>query len=352
MTVMSKFPHVEQFRNVIRRVKEVTRYAGKDENGEVIFNSAPLPKLKFHGTTKLHGTNAGVGILNDGTQWAQSRENIITPEKDNAGFATFAYKNREFFASVKNNFGYGETLYNGFVIYGEWCGKGIQKGVAVSELEKMFVVFGIKLLSSDPETRPNTWVCDDAVKELIGHNEDIRIFNIFEFGTWELEIDFDYPELSSNKMIELTEEVEKECPVGKYFGVSSVGEGIVWKCRTEPYVGGDFMFKVKGEKHSVSKVKTLAAVDVEKVNSIKECVDKIITENRLNQGLDHLRTNHLEIVPQNLGVFIKWVTSDAIREELDTIIESGLIPKDVGSVASKVARDWFFRTTQFSLEKN
>jgi hypothetical protein len=179
-----------------------------------------------------------------------------------------------------------------------------------------------------------------------------RIFFINQFPTWELEIDFDYPELSSNKMIELTEEVEKECPVGKYFGVSGVGEGIVWKCHIEPYVGGDFMFKVKGEKHSVSKVKTLAAVDVEKVNSIKECVDKIITENRLNQGLDYLRTNHLEIIPQNLGIFIKWVTSDAIREELDTIVESGLIPKDVGSVASKVARDWFFRTTQFSLEKN
>jgi hypothetical protein len=56
--------------------------------------------------------------------------------------------------------------------------------------------------------------------------------------------------------------------------------------------------------------------------------------------------NHLEIIPQNLGVFIKWVTSDAIREELDTIIESGFIPKDIGAVASKVARDWFFRTTQ------
>ena len=348
MTIMSKFPHVEQFRNVIHRVRDVTRYAGKDENGEVIFTSAPLPKLKFHGTAKIHGTNAGVGILNDGTQWAQSRENIITPEKDNAGFATFAYKNREFFDSVRNNFVYGETLYKGFVIYGEWCGKGIQKGVAVSDLEKMFVVFGIKLLSSEPETHPNTWVCDDAVKELIGHNEDIRIFNIFEFGTWEIEIDFNYPELSSNQMIELTEEVERECPVGKYFGVSGVGEGIVWKCRTEPYVGDDFMFKVKGKRHSVSKVKTLAAVDVEKVTSIKECVEKIITENRLNQGLDHLRSNHLEIIPQNLGVFIKWVTSDAIREELDTIIESGLIPKDVGGAASTVARDWFFKTTQFS----
>lgn len=346
MTKMSKFPHIEQFRSVIKKVKDVTRYAGKDENGDAIYNQAPLPVLKFIGTVKLHGTNAAVGIMNDGTQWAQSRENIITPEKDNAGFATFAYKNRDFFNNLLKGDWYSKSDYDGFVVYGEWCGKGIQKGVAISELDKMFVVFSIKLLSADPENYPNLWLHDSIVEYLIGHNNNERIFNIFNFGTWEIDIDFNYPELSSNKLIEWVESIEKECPVGKFFGVSGIGEGLVFHCNTQPYVGGDYLFKVKGEKHSASKVKTLAAVDVEKVNSIKECVDKIITENRLNQGLEHLRMNHLEIIPQNLGVFIKWVTSDAIREELDTIIESGLIPKDIGSVASKVARDWFFKNTQ------
>lgn len=345
MTNMSKFPHIEQFRNVIRKVTDKTRYSGKDADGNAIFNNVPLPTLRFTGTTKIHGTNAAVGVTNDGIQWAQSRENIITPEKDNAGFATFAYKNKQFFSNLLEKIEYDRAEYSGFIVYGEWCGKGIQKGVAVSELDKMFVVFNIKLIPIY-EGGPNRWLENDYVQELIGHNEYERIFNIFTFGKWEVDIDFNYPELTSNKLIELTEIVEAECPVGKYFGVSGVGEGIVWTCNTWPYVGGDFMFKVKGEKHSASKVKTLAAVDVEKVNSVKECVDKIITENRLNQGLDHLRMNHLEIIPQNLGVFIKWVTSDAIREELDTIIESGLIPKDIGAVASKVARDWFFRTTQ------
>ena len=229
-------------------------------------------------------------------------------------------------------------------------GKGIQKGVAVSELDKMFVIFSIKLIKySEDETSP--WMNNHLVKSIIQNGDERRIFNIYQFGEWEIKIDFENPELSSNQMIEWVEQVEKECPVGKYFGVSGIGEGIVFHCEEPPYVGGDFMFKCKGSLHSVSKVKTLS-VDVEKVNSIKECVDKIITENRLNQGLEHLRTNYLEIIPQNLGVFIKWVTSDAIREELDTIVESGLIPKDVGRVASKVARDWFFKTTQFSLEKN
>ena len=161
---MKKFPHIEQFRNVIRRVNDVTRYSGKDENGNSIFDpSIQLPTLKFTGTTKLHGTNAAVGVLNDGTQWAQSRENIITPEKDNAGFASFAYKNRQFFSNLLNKMDYDKTLYKGFIVYSEWCGKGIQKGVAISELDKMNVIFNIKLLSAIPESK-NVWLSDDIVK--------------------------------------------------------------------------------------------------------------------------------------------------------------------------------------------
>ena len=41
--------------------------------------------------------------------------------------------------------------------------------------------------------------------------------------------------------------------------------------------------KVKGEKHSSSKVKKLASVDVEKLNSIKDFVDYAVTESRLEQ---------------------------------------------------------------------
>lgn len=350
--VMSKFPHIEQFRNVIRQVKDRTQYVGKDENGNAVFDpNIRLPVLKFRGTTKIHGTNSGIGTLNDGTIWVQSRENIITPEKDNAGFASFVHKNKDFFANLLSkmvDFEYSKDVYKGFVVYGEFAGKGIQKGVAVSELDKMLVVFGIKLLAHDPEVSDNVWMSEEAIQSLIGHDEERRIFNVFTFGTWELDIDFENPELATNKLVELTEEVERECPVGKYFGVSNIGEGIVWEHYSNH---GHYRFKVKGERHVTCKVKKLVSVDVERVNSIKECVDKIITENRLKQGLDHLRMNHLEIIPENLGTFIKWVTSDAIREELDTIIDSGFIPKDIGSAASKVARDWFFKNMMSDFEK-
>lgn len=117
--------------------------------------------------------------------------------------------------------------------------------------------------------------------------------------------------------------------------------------------GEEFLFDVEQGTNAGSgsfqvvqnrgKAKTLIAVDTEKVNSIAECVDKIVTENRLNQGIEHLKMNGLEVIPQNLGTFIKWVTSDAIREELDTIVESGLEPKEVGGAIAKYAREWFLK---------
>jgi len=352
---ISKFHHIEQFRSVVRRVQETTRYIGLDDIGDPKFdNSIILPILTFIGTVKLHGSNGSFVRLNDGTTWVQSRENIITPEQDNFGFATFCRKHEKHLHTILDQLEYDKEIYYGAVIYGEWCGKGIQKNVGISQFDKMFVVFNIKLLAADEDK--NIWVSDDIVKEIVGQNNEARIYNVHLFETFKIDIDFTYPELATNKLIEITEQVEQECPATKYFlqynpidNPITVGEGIVWHCNTPPYTGGAHTFKVKGQSHSVSKVKNLASVDIERVNSIKECVEKIITENRMNQGLDHLRENNLEIIPQNIGTFIKWVVSDAIREELDTIIESGLDPKAIGGIASKFARNWFFQTTQINV---
>jgi hypothetical protein len=351
--ILKKYPSIEQFRNVIRKVHDRARFSGLDEDGKAVFNPAvPLPVLTFRGTVKLHGTNAGVGFTfaDPNTYWCQSRERIISPLDDNAGFAAHVYANREAFRAtcdVVKRFALSDIDFSdctGAVIYGEWCGGNIQKSVALNQIPKMFVVFGIKVFLADPgnDVDMHAWVPDAIVKELIPPNEDARIFNIWHFDTWSLDIDFNAPELVQNKLREITEAVELQCPVAKHFGVEGVGEGVVWKGVTEPYVGSDFMFKVKGEKHSASKVKTLAAVDIEKVNSIAACVDVIVTENRLQQGIEHLKLNNLDVSVQNLGPFLKWVAGDCAKEELDTIVGSGLEPKEVCKAVSNKARKWFF----------
>src|SRR5690606_12047119 len=113
------------------------------------------------------------------------------------------------------------------------------------------------------------------------------------------------PELAQNYLISLTEQGEEECPVAKSFGISGIGEGIVWSCEYQDSV---YRFKVKGEKHSATKVKKLAEVDVEKIQSIDSFVEYACTENRLNQAIEQVFTStSTEPDKKNTGDFIKWI---------------------------------------------
>jgi RNA ligase len=340
---MIKFPSIEQYRNIVKNIKDMTAYEGKDENGNTIFNyDKEMPTLKFTGTTKLHGTNAGVSYdTSTGEIWFQSRENIITPEKDNAGFAFFANSIKEelinFFNFLKSEFNIEDSVIS---IFGEWAGPGIQKAVGISKIkEKSFFIFDIKVTPNDIENNKVKWLNLEDIQRL-----DVdRVFYITGFTTYEVEIDFNHPELVQNKLIELTDAVEHDCPVAKQLGVSedNIGEGIVWRIE----IGDDVLrFKVKGEKHSSSKVKTVAAVDIEKVNSINEFIEYAVTENRLLQGIEQVFTSKGEVPDiKKMGDYIKWVSSDVIKEESDTMAENGLEPKNIGGALSTKARKFFMK---------
>lgn len=315
------FTKIGQYRNIIRDVCHVP-------DGEI---RKIQPTLTFTGTTKIHGSNAGISCTKEDGIWYQSRKNIITPEKDNAGFTFFASQREDFWYKI---FDY---LYkDGYIttIFGEWAGKGIQSGVAVAELEKRFVVFAVKYTGIEDEA-DHFYIKPDFM------NEDLDIYNIYDFPTHTIEIDFNTPELAQAKMIDLVDAVEKECPFAKYFGISGVGEGLVWSCFDE----NDHrihIFKTKGEKHSASKVKTIAPVDVEKMNSVREFVEYAVTENRLNQAVEQVFTIISEEPRiQMMGDFLKWINKDVISEEIDTLNENGLEPKDVGKAMSVKARMWF-----------
>ena len=336
-----RFPSIEQFRNVIRHVKTHAQYAGKDENGDVIYDqSKTIPTLKFRGTVKLHGTNAGIvyDVATD-TFTYQSRERELSLTQDNAGFMLHQMKNENFWRA------YCYSMIDPDIakvaVFGEWCGKGIQKGVAISELDKMFVIFAVKVVLKDGTTE---WVSTMSEPAPAPQPQEIRVHDIEEFGTYEIDIDFNHPELAQNKMIEITEEVEKECPVGKAFGVSGIGEGVVWTCVSDGWNDSGTWFKVKGEKHSVSKVRTLAAVDVEAVANLKAFVDSVVTEARLEQGLDNLVREQLKPVEMtSMGDFHRWVYNDVIKEETDTIVANGIDPKKLGGAIANVARPWFVK---------
>ena len=338
---MKTFTEIGQFRNVIREVKSHHDYQGKDENGDAIYShSSPYPVLKFRGTVKSHGTNSAIVKYKNALEFVennnslntvfefQSRERILGTEgdDDNCGFMkTMLTKDyRKLFNDIEINNAY--FTYDKYIaIYGEWCGKGIQKGVAVSELPKSYIIFAVKI--------------DDVYQDMENFkylkNEEQNIFNVLQFPTFSIEIDFNNPELSQNQLVELTTEVEKECPIGKYFGVSGVGEGIVWE-----YVNGNerYIFKVKGEKHQNSKVKTLTTVNTEEIQNIKAFVDYAVTENRLLQGVAKMKELGIPIDTKTTGDYLRWVYNDVIKEENDTIAANGIDSKKIGSAVSAKAR--------------
>ena len=339
------FPSIEQFRHVVTSVNRTHSFVGLDDKGEAIYdNSRPKPVLTFKGTVKLHGTNMGVCYNQVDGIWAQSRENIITPEKDNAGSAFFVKANEDAFLGlfdhVKDRYNI-DTVNNTISIYGEWAGRGIQKGVAVSELDKSMFIFGVKITPHESYENPKVsayWVDSSFLS-----NPERRIYNIEDFKTYSVDIDFNMPQLSQNKIIDMTLEVEEECPVSKAFGVAGIGEGIVFSYTYED--GTRLIFKSKGEKHSSgSKVKTLKPVDDEKLAKVVEIADKVTPEWRLAQMLektfDLMNGGSLDI--KQTGNFIKNVMGDIVKEEADVLNENAMVPKDISGKVAEICKNYLF----------
>lgn len=344
MKKMVKFPSIEQFRTVVTNINRHYNYVGLDENGDAIYDhTLPKPVLTFKGTVKLHGTNAAVCGNNVSGIWAQSRENIITVEKDNAGFAFFVESNKEVLSGLLSKVMVNEVLNsdnNTVSIYGEWCGGNIQKGVGITNLPKSFFIFGVKVTphtttEEELKANPAYWV-DYSYLESPENN----IFNIDHFTTYSIDIDFNMPALVQNQLSELTIAVEEECPVAKAFGFSGIGEGIVWSTEVKGIV---HRFKVKGERHSSSKVKTLASVDVEKLEGIQKFVEYAVTESRFNQALENTFINDEPIDVKKMGDVIRWVVNDVVKEEMDTMVANNIEPKEINKYLSSKVREMFFK---------
>ena len=296
------YPSIGQFKNTVKQVR-----------GYCSFHSLPLPTLSFRGTVKCHGTNSGIMRCGDEiTLLARTR--IVTPVEDNHGFAAWMYGKS-----------LGDLIADGQTLYGEFCGGNIQKGVALSQLPKMFVAFGL----FDGEN----WL---PLPTMTPELNAMGIWSIEQFPTFTLDIDFAHPERSVEALTKITEAVEAECPVGAFFGVHGTGEGVVWRCISRPTL----CFKVKGEKHSESKVKTLVPVDVERLESLNALVAAILTENRMAKIYAEMGGN---VENSQIGSFLKACVNDCLKEETDTILASGFEVKDFTKKAPSVAKDWLFK---------
>lgn len=337
-----KFPHIDQFRQVL---KDLLYYKEHDVDFPDV--------VEFIGTVKLHGTNAGVVLDRDGVLTTQARRGTITVDKDNAGFAGFISEPEvtNFLTAKLRSILEQNPDAQGVALFGEFAGKTIQKGVAICQLDKFFAPFAIALVfKNDNDSTEDEFVKQflsaDCLKDF--ENSDLRIFPVTMAQTFSIKVDLtDNVQVANavEQMIEITNKVENECPFAKLFDISGVGEGVVYHAN---YKNKHFIFKVKGEKHSVSKVKKLASVNPEVVKAVNDFIEYAVTENRLQQGLEVAATdNNVEqkdLEFNHISSFVKFMVSDIMREEADTIKANNLPEKDVISQikakSSKFYRDF------------
>lgn len=348
MKRLIKFPSISEFRGVVKSVDLDTKFVRYDEiKNKVIYDHGiKCPIISVNATEKIHGTNAAVCFSNPDGFWVQSKVNVLTPEKDNAGCAFYANSNNvEWFniiclLAAEHDIDLNENIIS---VYYEWCGGGIQKKSAVTHLDKRAIIFQhFKVSPVEPDTSIKSKWYETKIGENWVDCKENDIFNICNFNTYEFDIDFSNPLMSVNYMKDLVENtIEVNSPVGQQFGIDgNIGEGMVISFI---YKGVKQSFKVKGEKHSKTKVKTLTPVDEAKLQLRQEIAQKVCPAWRLEQMFDEANDtmNSGEPIIENIPIFMKLLKSDIIKEECDIIVSAGMEPKDILPAVSKISAMWY-----------
>jgi hypothetical protein len=326
---MYKFPSIEALRHVVRHIRDTASY-----------HQEKLPTLYFEGTVKLHGTSAGVARKLDGQLYPQSRERELSYTSDNAGFAAFVLNKSDIFQAL---FAKHFPLDKEVVIYGEWCGEGIQKKMGINQLPKHFVIFGV-LIVDETNSDGGVWLRGSEIETV--HDNEHGIWNIRQIPVFSITIDFNFPDDAVNTLTALTLEVENVCPWALFRGVtegSTLGEGIVWYS-VDTYRGHHYLFKTKGLKHkNEDKEHKKIEISAEKAENIHTLVLQVLPEWRLEQGIAYLKENNIALIHENTGEYLKWINMDVRKEEEDVILASGLEWKALSGSISRHARDYYFR---------
>ena len=308
-----------------------------------------MPTIDITLTEKIHGSQNGVCYNHVDGMWTQSKKQITTPEKDNAGSSSFCTGREDVLVQIIENIAEEHSINlskHGIALFGEFCGGNIQKLSAVTSLDKRLILFRYcKVFPIEPTTNDlgeevaNFWVVTSH-KGINCSNNENGIYNIMDFPTYNVSIDFNTPTLSYNSIIEMVEnDIEPNSPVGNQFGVDgNVGEGVVLEFMRDNVL---YRAKIKGEKHSNSKVKVLKPVDDEKEQAKIDFVNYAVPprlEQALVESMDIVNGGTPDI--KKTGDFIRWLINDIIKEESDVLVEKGIVPKDINSLVSKMGRNW------------
>ncbi|KAH7068093.1 hypothetical protein BKA63DRAFT_105997 [Paraphoma chrysanthemicola] len=328
----------------IRQIVGALEHLHRDpENREEDVHLDPIPIV---GTVKLHGTHADIRIHADDRIIFQSRNIVdLQPGNDNAGFATaMSTKNKALLRLRDIIVARFMQLHpdtpiepdKPIIIAGEWIGKSIQKGVAVSSLSKRFVIISININGQ--------WQKDSDYGGIALPNHDI--YNISRAGVFTSTL---YPKEVNRTTIELealADQVAAKCPFAATFGIEGEGEGIVWKPADSPHNANPTLwFKTKGGRFKPTFIAPpkQSPEGREAIVEAAAAVAKVWTsERRLEQGLEYLDEMSVKRDMKGLSTFLKWVQHDIMIEEQGYIAEHKIDKQMLNIEIAKIAKAWYF----------
>jgi hypothetical protein len=347
MKDFKKFPSIENFVGLHHDIKK-----------NIFVNDRP--KMTYYGKVKLHGTNAGVTIrrreegdkaafyVGDISVTPLKRTSFISPQDDNAGFATWVGTKLDFFVNI---FSCLNPMFKDVTVFGEWAGKGIQKTDAVSKIEgKHFFIFAIRVDDKWITNPSDLLTYTDTLNSPV-EGSDIHIIPRY---TEKLQVDFSSA-VDVHRFVEdvnvVIEPLNIVDPYIKYtFGIEGNGEGFVfYPVTSEVFMSDDmfkYVFKAKVEAHSISGNKNKAAeVDPILHDNAANFAAEFVTEARLKQAISEVYPGRdlSDASRKNTGPILAWVCRDVMKESVASLETAGMEWKQVAKAVSSRAAQMYFK---------
>ena len=309
-------------------------------------DARPLPTITYKAKVKLHGTNCGIQITTRGGVFAQSRTGMLTlPSGDYKGFAKWVAAHKDYWKGLK--------CPEDMTIFGEWCGPGVEKGMAISKAGgKVFAVFAVQYNRGD-----KAFIVTDPLRIAAlfppGGPTNLHVLPWWKpepSGSYSgdvLKLNFADEEGLKASAVEINEvirSIEAEDPwVKATFGIKGMGEGLVFypvgdDIPVDPEGLALLMFKAKGEKHRTAGHKEAVQVAPEIVESIDGFVSLMVTDARLEQGLTEACGGEAHM--RHTRNFLAWVEADVEKESVAELEVSGLAWTQVQKEVQGAAREW------------
>lgn len=350
-----EYPSIKGYQEAKREIYSTMVQAGSKE------------PVVFVGTVKLHGSNFSLVFDTNSSKFTFQSRNKALSDTDKF----FNYESISFPQSPTDTCNLAavfNTLFtlgaekgplaklgnpDQIAVFGELIGGTIQPGVALEKLPLQFVVFDVCGLKAGKRTylsHEDLTQFGEGLRRVAhacGAQEILSCITHYPRFTVSIDAFSEASKLQAQtKLSNITAKVEAQCPVALAKGVSGTGEGVVWRsigAATRGPEGFGIRFKVKGDEHTNSKVRTLNPANAAKAlaaHNLEEVCQAVCTDARMKQGLHYLRENDTPEKDRK-STFMRWVVEDTLKEESDFLREKGYAPDQLKAKLFEMALNFW-----------